>query len=168
MSWILFHPNRVQPLQAQEGAAAAMGAAGGDSLREFTVALESIRRQVQTNIVEIRTLFEADASLRQADALMLPRVTTLETQMDNIPARVADLEKYGSSHAQRLLDEVAKHEARIKDLEDAPQEDAARLKKRQDWMMVYTALGGCLFMVVSAVLTALGMLFTYLLAKGVI
>ena len=168
MSWILFHPNRVQPLYRQEGGPEMVGAPRDGTLREFTVALESIRRQVQADIVEIRTLNEAVAVLRQSDALALPRLQILETQMDNLPARVADLEKYGSPNAQKLQETVNRHEARIKDLEDAPQEDAARLKKRQDWMMVYTALGGCLFMVVSAVLTALGMLFTYLLAKGVI
>lgn len=167
MSWITYHRNRLQPLQAQEGVAAAAGAAG-DTLREFTQGLESIRRQVQADIVEIRNLHEGIAGLRQADALMLQRVQTLETQMDNIPARVYNLEKYGNDVTIKLPDDINALDSRLKDLEAQPMEAAARLKKRQDWMMVYTAVGGCLFMVVSLLISLLGMIFTYLLAKGII
>jgi hypothetical protein len=127
--------------------------AGPDTLHEFSVALESIRRQVQSDIVEIRALHAAVAELRQADALILPRVVGLETDMDNIPARVSDLEKYGSEHTIKLEPRVDQVERQIKRLKKRPKKKRRKEQGRQNRVLMYVFMAQAGFALLSVLVS---------------
>lgn len=157
----MFKRIRLVPLQQPDGAPAMAGDAGWGSVHNRMTALDERVAAIATHVHEM------DMKGMEHGEMLL-RISQLEKQMDDMPSRVSNLEKYGSDVTIKLPDEIKALDGRVKDLEEQPQEAAVRIKKRQDWIIVYTAVGGCLLWFISIIVTLLGMLFTYLLAKGII
>lgn len=93
------------------------------------------------------------STLAPADVATELRLTRLEEQMDNLPARVSDLEKYGSEHTIKHEPRIESLEQKVKRLKKGPKKkrrkERERWAKQQQRINLYIAVAGVLAVVLS-------------------
>lgn len=85
------------------------------------------------------------------------QIKRLEDEMDNLPARVSDLEKYGSEHTIQLEPRVNKLEEKLQRLAKRPKKKRAAEQRRQNRALMIAGVISAGAVVLSLGCSAIGL-----------